>query len=241
MVLFGGLWGTQPGSTRRSEAEEPVVLRQYGSVMVDDQEAPSLTGDFNNNGDTNGNVVTLCALYVAIYIGIAIVAFSFCFEKWTIIDSVYFAISTFTTCGYGDLQPTTQAGQLFTIFFVVYGVIILGIFIAIVGHAISEAQAKAVKKLRKGNQDTLLATLFPEDSTVTLQSKAERESDALLQEGFLNDQMSIFDDVKQVVRAEFPEILVVAMAACVLGFREGWSFTSTMYFCIMSASECCPN
>jgi hypothetical protein len=44
------------------------------------------------------------------------------------------------------------------------------------------------------------------------------------------------DDITQVVRAEFPEIMVVGLAGYILGLREGWSFTSTMYFCIMSAT-----
>jgi hypothetical protein len=35
---------------------------------------------------------------------------------------------------------------------------------------------------------------------------------------------------------EAPEILLVMLLALILGLREGWSYTSTFYFCIMSAS-----
>jgi hypothetical protein len=35
---------------------------------------------------------------------------------------------------------------------------------------------------------------------------------------------------------EAPEILLVMLLALILGLREGWSMTSTFYFCIMSAS-----
>lgn len=43
-----------------------------------------------------------CIVAVLLYIVIAIGAFSFVFHEWTIIDSAYFAIVTFTTIGYGE-------------------------------------------------------------------------------------------------------------------------------------------
>ena len=55
--------------------------------------------------------------------------------RW--IDSLYFSVITLTTVGYGDFSPTTNAGKVFTMFYVVVGV---GIFIALVtqiaGHLI---------------------------------------------------------------------------------------------------------
>jgi potassium channel subfamily K len=200
-----------------------------GSLPADEQEVPSLTSEFVASG-ADMEVLKLCLFYTSIYMGVSVIAFSFVFEKWTIIDSLYFAVSTFTTCGYGNLTPTTPAGQVFTIFFAIYGVIILGIFIGVVGHSISEAQSKTLKKLKKGRQEEILESLFTEDE------RQRKESDELLREGLLYDHASLMDDIKRVVVAESPAILLVAAAALVLGIREGWTIISTLYFCVMSAT-----
>lgn len=69
-----------------------------------------------------------------------------------------------TTCGHGDLAPTTTGGQLFTICFAVYGVIILGVFIGVAGASMSDAQATATRKLRKKKEGQILETLFSLES-----------------------------------------------------------------------------
>jgi hypothetical protein len=143
---------------------------------------------------------------------------------------MYFAVSTFTTCGYGNLTPTTPAGQVFTIFFAIYGVIILGVFIGVVGYSISEAQSKTLKKLKKGRREEILESLFTEDE------RQRKECDELIREGLLYDHASLMGDIKRVVMTELPAILIVAVAALVLGYRERWTVISTLYFCVMSAT-----
>ncbi len=64
-----------------------------------------------------------------------------------------------------------------------------------------------------------------------------RNSDRPLeQSGFWRDHVSLADDVWKVVSAEFPLIGLVAIMALILGIREGWGVTSTLYFCIMAAT-----
>lgn len=47
-------------------------------------------------------------------------------EKLSWIDSVYFCSMTLATVGYGDITPHTNAGKIFTIFYVFTGVGIIG-------------------------------------------------------------------------------------------------------------------
>ena len=121
---------------------------------------------------------------------------------------------------------------MFTVFFAVYGVIILGIFIGIFGRTISEGQAKAVKKLKRKKQKKILNILFNEN--VTEQKKKKEVK--LMKENWFDDHKALLKDVTAVVKQEAPEILAVMFFAFILGLREGWSLTSTAYFCIMSAS-----
>jgi voltage-gated potassium channel len=43
-------------------------------------------------------------------------------EDWSLLDSFYMTIITLATIGYNEVHPLTEAGKLFTIFFVIFGV-----------------------------------------------------------------------------------------------------------------------
>lgn len=54
--------------------------------------------------------------------------------KW--LDSVYFSVVTLTTIGYGDIVPKTDAGKIFTIFYVIVGIgILAGVANYLLQHA----------------------------------------------------------------------------------------------------------
>lgn len=50
-------------------------------------------------------------------------------EGWGWIDSLYFSVITLTTIGYGDFSPQTDAGKVFTIFYILIGLGIILTFI----------------------------------------------------------------------------------------------------------------
>lgn len=57
-------------------------------------------------------------------------------ENLSWLDSLYFCVITLTTIGYGDIVPRTDAGKLFTVFYVLIGISILG---AIVNYLLRRA------------------------------------------------------------------------------------------------------
>lgn len=50
-------------------------------------------------------------------------------EGWSWVDSFYFSVVTLTTVGYGDFSPQTDAGKIFTIFYILIGIGIILSFI----------------------------------------------------------------------------------------------------------------
>lgn len=65
--------------------------------------------------------------------------------KW--LDAFYFTTITLATVGYGDIVPTTDAGKLFTIFYVIIGIGILATFAnLLIKQAVAKRQWKKSKK-----------------------------------------------------------------------------------------------
>ena len=50
-------------------------------------------------------------------------------EGWDWIDCIYFSVITLTTIGYGDFSPVTDAGKLFTVFYILIGIGIILSFV----------------------------------------------------------------------------------------------------------------
>lgn len=49
-------------------------------------------------------------------------------EGWTPVQSLYFCVVTLATVGYGDLHPTTELSQLFTVAYILTGIGIIAAF-----------------------------------------------------------------------------------------------------------------
>lgn len=68
--------------------------------------------------------------------------------KW--LDSIYFSVITLTTVGYGDIVPTTDAGKIFTIFYVLIGIsLIAGVANYLLRHAFSRRMEKHEERVNK--------------------------------------------------------------------------------------------
>jgi voltage-gated potassium channel Kch len=70
-------------------------------------------------------------------------------EDWSIVDSFYFCVVTATTIGYGDFTPTTEAGRLVC---VVYILLSVGLFVALLSRIATgrvERRAVAIETRRE--------------------------------------------------------------------------------------------
>lgn len=77
-------------------------------------------------------------------------------EKLTWLDAYYFSVITLTTVGYGDITPQTALGKIFTTFYVLMGIGIIGLFanLLIRRAAINSNKRRAKRQKDKRHQKT---------------------------------------------------------------------------------------
>lgn len=107
--------------------------------------------------------LTQCLVALGLHILVAIIAFSFIFEGWTVIDSIYFAVTTFFTIGFGDLYPqSSQIAKMFTCFYALAGVTCLGIAIGVVGSNMVETEERAIQDASQAAKNRAMALFSTE-------------------------------------------------------------------------------
>ncbi len=94
--------------------------------------------------------VTISLVFILLLVG---TIFYMIFEKWSMIDSLYFCVVTMATVGYGDFSPHTTVGKLFTI---VYIFLSIGTFVALCTQLADlliqrrKTKTQAKEKLKQG-------------------------------------------------------------------------------------------
>ncbi|GMI00907.1 hypothetical protein TrST_g1754 [Triparma strigata] len=105
-------------------------------------------GFFKNHsvGEVLGQIIVLCFLIAvgAICIGIA--------ESWTFIESVYFAVSTVTTIGYGDISPLTTAGKILTIIYLPTSLIFMSSYLRLVATFYMRCHKANIGRIMKNSR-----------------------------------------------------------------------------------------
>ncbi|MDH5680519.1 MAG: ion channel [Spirochaetota bacterium] len=66
-------------------------------------------------------------------------------------DSLWWAIVTFTTVGYGDISPTTFGGRIVAIFAMLFGIGFIGTFMATMANIIIQSRGKELRGMKKVN------------------------------------------------------------------------------------------
>src|SRR3954447_269455 len=67
-------------------------------------------------------------------------------EGWSLLDSLYFTVTTLTTIGYGDFHPLTPLGKIFTIMYVLVGIGLVATTIATLAGAVVKERLESSEK-----------------------------------------------------------------------------------------------
>ena len=90
--------------------------------------------------------IAFLGLLVVLFIGVA--GFMY-LEKLDPIDALYMTVITLSTVGFGEVTPLHPAGRLFVIFLILFGVVISGYGVTILGELVIEGQFQKIYGRRK--------------------------------------------------------------------------------------------
>jgi hypothetical protein len=90
--------------------------------------------------------ILLVSLLVVLVSGVIFYHFV---EKFTWVNAYYFCVVTLATVGYGDIVPHTDAGKIFTTFYILAGV---GIFTTFISYQARRRSYKLDQRKEKHNK-----------------------------------------------------------------------------------------
>ncbi len=145
-------------STRWKRIKESVFspdfyLSHHSTLDGENGEPSTHLSDMAN--DSSDFRLRECFLMFIALLAVGVLAYSFLFERWTIIDSLYFTVVMLTTTGYGDLAPSTPGGKLFASLFALAGVVLLGMILGVVGSRLVEAEIAYTQKMQSKSSRVL--------------------------------------------------------------------------------------
>jgi voltage-gated potassium channel len=74
-------------------------------------------------------------------------------EGWSVVDALYFSVTTLTTVGLGDLAPKTTIGKIFTVIYIFAGLSIIIGFIETVAKETLDRQRGGRGGSEEGHED----------------------------------------------------------------------------------------
>lgn len=197
---------------------------RYGTDGARDDDDPrdyeellGLTGGYQSWA-SSGQAHRTALRHLAGYLMLVVICFSFVLEKWKIVDSLYFAVVVFTTVGYGDLSPTSDASRLIAMVLAFYGIVILGIFLGLVGDVILERYTRTKEDKMSNARLKVMEQFGEHDSALPPREK------------------SFVRELGEVCWAEAPIILCLVALGAPIAYLEGWNVVMGLYWMMITGS-----
>jgi Ion channel len=214
------------------------TVEQRGSLDTIEQQHQerSLTADYEEFSHST-RAVRLCLFHIVIYYSLAVAGFSFLVEKWSVTDSLFFATVLCTTIGYGDIAPDQPSGRIYTACLCLYGVVMLGIFLGVLGQYVVEEHDLAAEERRKKVSSQVVQFLKDENSNTTVEA-AEVQPEDVFTESVRDDvrERSLWEDIWSLVMYEAPIMGFLVLTSLGIGYLEGWSWMESLYWLVISGT-----
>jgi hypothetical protein len=176
----------------------------------------------------------VCIFAILVYLSIGVAAYSYVFENWCIVDSLYFTVVTFTTVGYGDLFPSTEVAKLFTSFYSLVGVSILGVALGVIGSKVMEYKISVASKADKVLEETILS-LLKSSANGSEEITGQTEDAAHSKCDLSSPEENKANVILVLLRTYTPVFVVLFLGSVVIAWAEGWGWMTAIYYCTLTA------
>ena len=196
--------------------------------------------------DSCQSTIKNCMMALAVYFVIGTCILPFLEPSWTLIDALYFSVTTLTTVGYGDLLLGGGAslrgtfGKLFLLSFNIYAVCISVSALGIIAKLALAQEKKIIKQARQQAKAKLLNFFKEEDeeegSEVGEDDGGKSEDTTWADNLFLDkydedeEPQTMMGVLWKALRAHSFNFVALVGLASILGKVEKWSFVDVIYF-----------
>lgn len=214
----------QPNGNKESSSALKKFRRSALAVMTTKKSCVrDITGFSDNYVDESSNkqLFKSSILAVIAYILIGSLSFSVWMENWTFIDGMYFTAVTFTTVGYGDLYPVGMGQKIWGAIFIFVGmVVVAGIALGTIFDYLFSMYEEVSNEVKEEAHEHYV-NLFSNNGVPDANKKKQK---------------SIGFEVCDIIMGSFTLILCLIVPSIVIGYIEGWSLLTSLYFCAVTAT-----
>jgi hypothetical protein len=205
----------------------------------------ALHPDFTNTNQNKSLRVGLTFregfIILAAYLAMGVLSYHLVLEKWSIIDSLYFTCTCFSTVGYGDLCPTTPASKIFTCAFGLGGIAFLGAALATVGGSFVQAEIKTAKKAREKSRRRLMQMFEGMPQTISrFRSQSHTEQSDLLQKGQnkCTRKFARLRVIRKTLLGALPSLTVILGGGAIMRqLNGGGPWIDALYFSLITGTS----
>jgi potassium channel subfamily K len=190
------------------------------------------------------STVVYCVAAIAIYFLMGTFVFSqFLEPNWSVIDSLYFSMTTLTTVGYGDLVASSRGGsigKLFLLFFNIYAVCISVSALSVIAKLALSHQKNLLMKAKERARNQLIKIFdAEEDDEDEYDAEEDDEDDEQCRwiDNILDDKcvaddrpLSILSVLYRAIKNHSFNFVVLMIMAAVLQRIEKWSLIDILYY-----------